>query len=291
MEDHRINRRRLLRGIAATGVSFGAIGTASAQEEQRYVATGGNRGQLGDAGFTVERELAGGSVFVVSGPEDAEDDLGSVRGINAVTRDFAVELSDPVAETHTTEDAAFSELQWDKRVTDAFEAHDYATGDGTRIAIIDTGIDPTHPDLQNVITDLSRAFIDGDASEGADYTGDHGTHVAGIAAGTGAVGITGIALDAELVSLRVFGEEGGAAFADILAAADYAAEIGADSANMSIGTQPIPPQANSEGQRVAVQKVMQDVSRRGTVLTVSAGNAMRTCNTAVASPSPAASRA
>lgn len=42
---------------------------------------------------------------------------------------------------------------------------------------------------------------------------------------------------------------------------------------MSIGTQPIPPQANSEGQRVAVQKVMQDVSRRGTVLTVSAGNA------------------
>lgn len=167
-----------------------------------------NRGRLGDAGFTVERELAGGSVFVVSGPEDAEDDLGSVRGVNTVTRDFAVELSDPVAETHTTEDAAFSELQWNKRVTDAFEAHDYATGGGTRIAIIDTGIDPTHPDLQNVTTDLSRAFIDGDASEGADYTGDHGTHVAGIAAGTGAVGVTGIALDAELVSLRVFGEEG-----------------------------------------------------------------------------------
>lgn len=67
--------------------------------------------------------------------------------------------------------------------------------------------------------------------------------------------------------------DNGGSFADILAGADYAAEIGADVANFSLGAGPYPPQANSDGLRVAVQTVMQDVARRGTVSTVSSGNA------------------
>lgn len=250
---------------------MGAIGTASAQSTERYVVTGGSADRIERAGYTIERELAGGSVAIVSGPPDAEGDLGSVGGVNAVTRDFEVERADPVRESSHTR-GSLSGLQWDKEITDAFAAHDRATGEGTRIAIVDTGIDDSHPDLSNVNTGLSRSFVGGED----DHTGDsgtHGTHVAGIAAATGAVGVTGIAPDAELVSLRVFGSEGGASFADILTAADYAAEIDADAMNMSIGTPPLAPRANSEGQRVAIQKVMQEVARRGTATAISAGNA------------------
>ena len=275
MTTHTTTRRRLLRGMAGTGLTMGAIGVGSAQSTEGYIVTGGSSNRIERAGYSVERELAGGSVRIVSGPADAEADLDSIGGVSAVTRNFAVELPRPVGEVEprTTDDAAFSDEQWDKQLTDTFEAHDIATGEGTRIAIADTGVDDTHPDLGNVNTDLSVSFINGDGTQGP-HTGDsgyHGTHVAGIAAATGAVGVVGTAPDAELVSVQVL--DNGGTFADILAGADYAADIGSDVANFSLGAGPYPPQANGDGLRVAVQKVMQDVARRGTALTLAAGNA------------------
>lgn len=261
--------------MAGTGLAMGAIGVGSAQSTEGYIVTGGSSNRIERAGYSVERELAGGSVRIVSGPADAEDDLNSVSGVNAVTRNFAVELSEPVVERHTTEDAAFTENQWDKEITDTFEAHHHATGEGSRIVIADTGVDGTHPDLAgNFNENLSVSFVNGGerAPHMGPAGGDHATHVAGIAAATGDVGVTGTAPDAEIVSVRVLGPDS-SSFADVLAGADYAAKIGADVANFSLGAGPYPPQANSDGLRVATQKVMQDVARRGTVSTVAAGNA------------------
>lgn len=115
-------RRRLLQGIAGTGLTLGAIGLGSAQSTETYVVTGGSSSNIESAGFSVTRELAGGSVTIVSGPADAEDDLDSVSGVNAVTEDFEIELAEPVeeAEPQTTDDAAFTENQWDKEITDTF---------------------------------------------------------------------------------------------------------------------------------------------------------------------------
>ncbi|WP_114579204.1 S8 family serine peptidase [Saliphagus sp. LR7] len=274
MSEHTSTRRRVLQGIAASGLTIGFIGTGSAESGTTYVVTGGSRRKLKKAGFSVTRELAGGSVAIVSGPADAESDLKSVGGVSGVTENFEVELANPVTEDHTTKQASFTELQWDKEITDTFEAHHYATGDDTRIVIADTGVDGTHPDLAgNFNEGLSRSFINGgeEAPHMGPAGGDHATHVAGTAAATGDVGITGTAPDAEIVSVRVLGPDS-SSFADVLAGADYAAEIGADATNFSLGAGPYPSQANSDGLRVAVQKVMQDVARRGTVLTVSAGN-------------------
>ncbi|MCL7419079.1 MAG: S8 family serine peptidase, partial [Halalkalicoccus sp.] len=231
--------------------------------------------RIENAEFSVTRELAGGSVLIVSGPAGSADELGSVSGVSGVTPNFAVEFPEPVeSASQTTEDAAFTDLQWDKEITDTFAAHDYATGEGSRIVIADTGVDGTHPDLVgNFNEELSVSFVNG-GEEGPHIgdSGDHGTHVAGTAAATGDVGVTGTAPDAELVSVRVLGPDS-STFADVLAGAEYAAEIGADAANFSLGAGPVPPQANSDGLRVAVQTVMQNASRRGTVLTIAAGNA------------------
>lgn len=277
MARHTKTRRRVLQGITAAGLSVGMIGSGSANSTTTYVVTGGSRERLEDAGVTVTRELAGGSVSIVSGPADAEGDLEAVGGVSGVTENFEVDFADPVssAEPQTTDDAEFTDLQWDKEITDTFEAHEYATGEGSRIVIADTGVDGTHPDLEGDFNEeLSVSVVDGGeiAPHMGPAGGDHATHVAGTAAATGDVGVTGTAPDAEIVSVRVLGPDS-SSFADILVGAEYAAEIGADAANYSLGAGPYPPQANEDGLRVAVQQVMQDVARRGTVLTVSSGNA------------------
>lgn len=101
------------------------------------------------------------------------------------------------------------------------------------IAIIDTGIDLTHPDL-NVYRDTT--FVDGTDS-GNDDNG-HGTHVAGIAAAKdNTEGVVGIAPGARLWAVKVLNGTGSGPISTIIAGIDYvtqhANEI--DVANLSFG--------------------------------------------------------
>ncbi|WP_418284728.1 S8 family peptidase [Halorubrum sp. DTA46] len=59
---------------------------------------------------------------------------------------------------------------------------------------------------------------------------------------------------------------------DVLLALEYAAEIGADVVNLSLGTIPLPPEANAAGLRAARERVANQILRDGTVITASAGN-------------------
>lgn len=278
-----MKRRTLLQGIGAAGATLTLSGLASATDgSAQYIieSKGKNisRG-LESAGFSVRHELAEGKVMVVTGSPDAADELKGIRHVSSVTRDVTVELEVPEvdAEDESTpgDDAALRDLQWDKDVTEVSAAHETATGEGARIAIVDTGIDLNHPDLGNVNEELGEAFVlDDDVPElGPDDPGGHGTHVAGTAAATGEVGVVGTAPDAELIPIRVFPEEGGATFGDILAGIDYAAEIGADVANFSLGIPGVQePGADINKLRANVQTVFQSATRRGTVITGSAGN-------------------
>ncbi|MHC3438580.1 S8 family peptidase [Natrialbaceae archaeon A-gly3] len=295
----RQTRRRFLGGVAATGIAITAIATVSANGRTRYLVTasgGGVRTRLEREGFDVEDELAGGDVFVVLGPGDSADDLESVRGVRAAAADvrFSVDLpvltevpDASILEGDEKAEPTLWELQWDKQVQNVLEAHEHATGDGTTLAIIDTGIDPDHLDLEpNLDKEASRLFQMGETIEEGEPVDPHGhgTHVAGTAAATGeqgaiGTGIVGTAPDATLVSARVFwfDEEDGEVVlttttADILRAIDYAAEIGADAANMSIGTPPLPPEINAAGIRVAYERMIQHATSQGTVVVASAGN-------------------
>lgn len=276
-------RRTFLKATAGAGFTLAFAGIASANGETRFitrVSADSTVDRIGDAGFELKNELADGKVLVVAGSDDSLDELKDVHGVEVAIPDFTFELRSPVeaeAFEESKDAPAFWDLQWDKHVTDVEDAHEVATGEGSTIAIIDTGIDHTHPDLQNVNREASAAVFGGEIR---DHTGDfwgHGTHVAGIAAATGEEGVIGTAPDAELVSLRVFTteEENQDNFwSDLLLAIEHAAdEVGADAANMSIGTiETLDGPVNAGGIRGVTEPVMQYATRQGTVVVGSAGN-------------------
>jgi subtilisin family serine protease len=103
------------------------------------------------------------------------------------------------------------------------------------IAILDTGIDLNHPDL-NVYA--QKTFVAG-TSTASDDNG-HGTHVAGIAAAMdNSIGVVGVAPGARLWAVKVLDKSGAGALSDVIAGIDYitahANEI--DVVNMSFGCQ------------------------------------------------------
>lgn len=107
----------------------------------------------------------------------------------------------------------------------------------TVIAILDTGIDLLHPDLQNKVISGGRDFVNDDF----DATDDdwHGTHVAGIAAAetNNNEGIAGVAWNCKLLPVKVM-HKGDPAWGKYTWIADgirWAADEGADVINMSFG--------------------------------------------------------
>jgi subtilisin family serine protease len=321
-----LNRRRFLQGLGATGASLTFAGFASAGGASQYVAVGGSERRFERAGFAVDQVLAEGSVFVLSGPSDALSDLRNVGGVQTVERNVRFTLERPrferSAETSDVEPTTlYDDYLWDKQLTRSVEANQIATGEGSKIAIIDTGSDYMHPDLAPTLDeDAGRRFKNGSIDSGteadivvgrptspdsdldfdiafvkqhvADDVEGHGTHVAGIAAasdeqGATGTGVLGTAPRADFAPFRVFwwiktGDDSDpvderweptTTTADILTAIDYAAENGYDAANLSLGTPPLPPQANSEPFVRAYKQVIQSAVARGTVVAASAGNA------------------
>lgn len=279
MESNNVSRRGVLQTIGAAGSTLLFTGFATASDGQaRYIVKANETatGAIESAGFEVLNELAGGSVLLVKGTENAADDLVGISGVSTAVRDVDVELEEPAIEAVTTEapdtvDEVYDEYLWDKQIQQVREAHEYATGSGQTVAVIDTGVDDTHPDL-DVDVDRSATMVDGEpAPHTGPSGGDHGTHVAGIAAGTGSDQMLGTAPDATVVSIRVLGPDTGT-FGDIAAGMEYAAEVGADSANISLGYMEPPQEVDVGHYRRMYESVANKVTRDGTLIVGSAGN-------------------
>jgi subtilisin family serine protease len=151
-----------------------------------------------------------------------------------------------------------ADWQWDMRMINATPSGSYGTelGDkGVIVAVIDTGIDGSHPDIApNFNKGLSRNWttdiplIDGKCVQDPDHScsdpndvdeDGHGTHVAGeIAAPINGLGMAGVAPNVTLVNDRA-GQDSGFFFLwETVNALKYAGDIGADVANMSFYTDP-----------------------------------------------------
>ncbi len=125
-----------------------------------------------------------------------------------------------------------ADLQYALRKTDVVSAHSLTRGRGARIAIIDSGIDVTHPDLANAV----KATFDV-AGKAAARPGDHGTAIAGIIRARGL--LRGVAPEASLLNVNVFrsSRKNRSAFAttvNILRGLDWAVSRRARIINMSL---------------------------------------------------------
>ncbi len=162
----------------------------------------------------------------------------------------------------------------------AYTAWQTTTGSTTTvIAVIDSGIDFTHPELVNnrwtnprpVKGDLHGWDFVNDNAEITDEQG-HGTAVAGIIAaeGNNSQGGAGVMWRASLMSLRVLDETGTGDIAGAIEAIDYAVANGAHVINLSWGT---------NGESVLLKDAIQRALRRNVVVICSAGNGSRDLNT------------
>ena len=177
------------------------------------------------------------------------------------------------------------------------------TGSGVRIAILDTGVDRAHPDLDDLdFRHWSALVSPAKLVDARDFNGGgcrpmltdghgHGTHVAGIATGTGEGGpaaedngrYAGIAPGAELAVGKVLTDAGAGINSDLIAAMEWAAmpadltptgcSIGADIVNLSLGSEARPDRLNSDSDVDLVSVVLDRLAvRYGTLFTAAAGN-------------------
>ncbi|MCE9604585.1 MAG: S8 family peptidase [Planctomycetia bacterium] len=122
-------------------------------------------------------------------------------------------------------------------------------GRDVRVAVLDTGLELTHPDLRGAVDEV-RDFTG--SRFGAEDRVGHGTHTAGtIGARRNDVGVIGVAPECRLLIGKVLGDDGSGSDDVVAAGIDWAAQAGADVISMSLGS-PVASSAIEDAVRRAV---------------------------------------
>ncbi|MFB7952521.1 MULTISPECIES: S8 family serine peptidase [unclassified Streptomyces] len=139
-------------------------------------------------------------------------------------------------------------------------------GTGTKVAVLDTGIDPDHPDVAGRVKKAQNFTDDPDT---VDHHG-HGTHVASTIAGSGAASggrLKGVAPGADLYIGKVLDTAGSGSESGVIGGMEWAAAQGADVISMSLGGS-VP----SDGTDPISQAVDQLTESSGSLFVIAAGN-------------------
>jgi serine protease AprX len=104
-------------------------------------------------------------------------------------------------------------------------------GDGVIIGIVDSGIDPTHPDLDHINITAWKDYVNARAEPYDDQ--GHGTHIAGIIAASGE--IEGVAPQVKMIVVKAISSSGSGTDTNVAAGIDFAVENGADVICLSLG--------------------------------------------------------
>jgi subtilisin family serine protease len=194
-----------------------------------------------------------------------------VPGLAAVLPADALEKlrSNPVV-VHVEPDAVLrvlgEQVPWGITRIEAPSAWPTSTGEGVKVAILDTGIQHDHPDLAaNVKGGVSLLGSENstDPSSWNDGNG-HGTHVAGIvAAASNGFGVIGAAPSAWLYAVKVFADNGEGYLSDVIEGIDWCVGNGIKIINMSFG---------AEDDYLPLRLACDRAYRQGLLLVAAAGN-------------------
>jgi len=188
------------------------------------------------------------------------DELKAMQVLMKDRRLKYVELDMAIAPSASVNDPAYSN-SWALPKIQAPAAWDAANGHGVTIAILDTGVDSSHPDLAaNLVPGWNMFDNNADTS---DVQG-HGTSVSGTAAAVGnnGIGSAGVAWGAKIMPVRISGLDGYAYFSTIAQGVNWAADKGARVANISY----------SVSGSASVQSAANYMRSKGGVVVVAAGN-------------------
>lgn len=164
-------------------------------------------------------------------------------------------------------DRLLKQLQNENIVLPEQENSTKYTGKGVDVAVIDTGVDYTHPDLkQNFIKGKDLVDLDDDPMETTAEEGlatSHGTHVAGIIGANGI--LKGVSPDVNIYAYRALGPGGIGTTVQILAALEEAVKDGVDIINLSLGN-------SINGPDYPTSKAVNEAAKRGIAVVVASGN-------------------
>jgi subtilisin family serine protease len=189
--------------------------------------------------------------------------------------------SGPAAQA-ATNDPLYGKL-WGLQQVKAEQAWPSTTGTGTVVAVVDTGIDFTQPDLQGQVLQgatftgcqTQRPCGNGDfrGPDGQNNGDEHGTHVAGtIAAVRGnGIGVVGVAPSAKILPVKVL-EDGSGSSEDIGDGIRWAADHGADVVNLSLGSVPGGQALAISGLDSAMREAIAYARSKGVLTVAAAGN-------------------
>jgi len=204
--------------------------------------------------------IPGINVHIVQLPPNASEKAAAAL----LARNPHVKFAEPdmmVGPDGTANDPYYAS-EWHLSTIGAPTAWDTSTGAGITVAILDSGVDSSHPDLQGQLV-AGWNFYDNNSNT-ADVTG-HGTAVAGtVAAATNnGLGVSSIAPGAKIMPIRICDTSGIAYFSTVATALTWAADHGARVANISF--------SGMTGSST-VQSAAQYLKNKGGETVVSAGN-------------------
>ncbi len=137
-------------------------------------------------------------VFEITGTRSRDDIVRELAATELVETAQALQQFEVLAEPYND---PFVKLQHGFASMKVAAAHRWATGQGVRVAVIDTGLDSTHPELTGRVK-VKRNLVNGDAAQFDDDV--HGTAVAAVigASANNAQGLAGVAPQAEILGLK-----------------------------------------------------------------------------------------
>jgi lantibiotic leader peptide-processing serine protease len=282
--------------------TFSLAGDVTPTDQHLVVFSSNNRvprdlaARVAALGGTVVASYDRIGVAVVSGLSDeAAATFQSADDVQIVQRDAEMQMIDPITEsslqvmaadetaavTQNPAGAFFYPRQWHLRAIGAEKA--WAAGrvgsPNVTVAILDTGVSPTHPDLVGRI-DFARSasFVPSDAPfVQANFPGMpdwvdlhyHGTHVAATVS-SNAAAAAGVTSGVTLTAVKVLSRTGSGTTAGVLAGMMHAADTGADVINMSLGGGF--SKAANPGFVSVINRATNHANRLGSLIVVAAGN-------------------